>query len=344
MQVRAHTKPCHNNTFKMRLFFITTVLYFFCLVPHCQCLTAIRSRARLPMKRAFTTSIYDGEDSIYTFGGSEYRNPSFYDYKDILKYTISTDTIQIVNQLPLPLFYSSTSMDMSGNIFLFGGIERNAEGGLSYSPLIFKYFPKTNILQQISTRLPYRMYDMAAAKTSNNQVYLFGGSTQFNTFLFDMDSLSLTSGGRLPTRWEELKTTAVSDNLGNSFIFGHLDFAPAPVIKLNLQTLQMVMGQETLPYFRDRPASVWDGTNAYVIGGHFPVGNAIIQFNPVTMTHVLIPVTNFPGDGDSILSSTAAVYVEKLKRIYFMGGVSISLVGGASVYHDEIWYIDLELQ
>jgi hypothetical protein len=53
-----------------------------------------------------------------------------------------------------------------------------------------------------------------------------------------------------------------------------------------------------------------------------------------------ITVTNFPGrDGDAF-DLTSAVFVEKLNRIYFVGGWSISIEGFYRDYNN-IWFIDL---
>jgi hypothetical protein len=53
-------------------------------------------------------------------------------------------------------------------------------------------------------------------------------------------------------------------------------------------------------------------------------------------------VTNLPGgDGDEF-DLTSAVFVEKLNRIYIMGGQSTTIEGYYTNY-DRIWYIDLPL-
>jgi hypothetical protein len=53
-----------------------------------------------------------------------------------------------------------------------------------------------------------------------------------------------------------------------------------------------------------------------------------------------VPVTNYPGGDGAILDNTAAIYVEKLNRIYIFGGLTIT--NGVSSYLDKIWYIDLQ--
>jgi hypothetical protein len=52
-----------------------------------------------------------------------------------------------------------------------------------------------------------------------------------------------------------------------------------------------------------------------------------------------LPVLNYPGADGAIFDNTAAVYVEKLNRIYIFGGLTIT--DGYLRYLDKIWHIDL---
>jgi hypothetical protein len=52
-----------------------------------------------------------------------------------------------------------------------------------------------------------------------------------------------------------------------------------------------------------------------------------------------LPVTNYPGVDGAIFENTAAVYVEKLNRIYIFGGMATT--DGYPRYLDKIWYIDI---
>jgi hypothetical protein len=51
------------------------------------------------------------------------------------------------------------------------------------------------------------------------------------------------------------------------------------------------------------------------------------------------PVTNYPGISGTAFDETTAVYVEKLNRIYFFGGRTMT--NGTVKYQDSIWFIDL---
>jgi hypothetical protein len=57
-----------------------------------------------------------------------------------------------------------------------------------------------------------------------------------------------------------------------------------------------------------------------------------------------LPVANYPAGlseetGRSYFDYGSAVYVDKLNRIYIMGGLTSN--GTVVEYHDSIWYIDL---
>jgi hypothetical protein len=52
-------------------------------------------------------------------------------------------------------------------------------------------------------------------------------------------------------------------------------------------------------------------------------------------------VRGYPSGDGQILDSTAAVYVEKLNRIYIFGGVIMTKTNGNYRFLDNIWYIEL---
>jgi hypothetical protein len=54
-----------------------------------------------------------------------------------------------------------------------------------------------------------------------------------------------------------------------------------------------------------------------------------------------LPVADYPGGNETVFDDTAAVFVEKLNRIYIFGGLTRNRTGVVATYHDSIWYIDL---
>lgn len=61
-----------------------------------QTLTVEKSLVTLPYPAAGTASVYDGDDTIFIFGGYERSSYS----NKILKYSISTDNVTLVSQFP----------------------------------------------------------------------------------------------------------------------------------------------------------------------------------------------------------------------------------------------------
>lgn len=81
----------------------------------------VTMKARLPMGRAFTTAVRDGQYA-YIFGGqSEYVNGTGVDLDEILRYDPSTDTIEVL-QVKLP-FGTEAAMAVwiGSDAYIFGG-------------------------------------------------------------------------------------------------------------------------------------------------------------------------------------------------------------------------------
>src|SRR5665811_555736 len=79
-------------------------------------------KTRLPDKMIRTASIYDGNDSIYIIGG--YRPISGVTSEEILKFSITDETITQEASLPLQIQRGSAVLDNQGeNIYYFGGID-----------------------------------------------------------------------------------------------------------------------------------------------------------------------------------------------------------------------------
>src|SRR5687768_15935849 len=71
--------------------------------------------ARLPTGDHCHQLHYDGDDSIFVFGGCWPRTA-----RQILKYTLATDTISRIGTLPTDFIHGSVQSDDDGNVFLFG--------------------------------------------------------------------------------------------------------------------------------------------------------------------------------------------------------------------------------
>lgn len=103
-----------------------------------------------------------------------------------------------------------------------------------------------------------------------------------------------------------------------------------------------------MPYFKSYDSIVFDGrSHIYLIGSYLPTPDrpvrAVSEWNVDTFEHKLIPVDNFPfnGESDYFYYPPATVFVPKLNRIYHFGGTYQPTGGGNPVYLSSIWYLDL---
>jgi hypothetical protein len=65
------------------------------------------------------------------------------------------------------------------------------------------------------------------------------------------------------------------------------------------------------------------------------------RFNPKDTSTEFLPVANFPAGNNSLLEYTSAVYVERLNRIYLVGGSIRQNTTIIHEYQEKIWYIDI---
>ncbi len=87
-------------------------------------LTAIISNAKLPLKLLYTSSIYDGDDTIYIFGGKATTLDDRYGSRSpIYTYSIATDTISRIRSMDYTRYGAAISMGSNGNIYYTGGNE-----------------------------------------------------------------------------------------------------------------------------------------------------------------------------------------------------------------------------
>ncbi|OXA63368.1 uncharacterized protein LOC110863263 [Folsomia candida] len=316
---------------------------------------AVESKVKLPKAKHGSCAVYDGNDSIYILGGYSIDTPQS---SEIYKYTISSDNIAQIGELPLPVFEMSASIDTSGNIYTHGGMiefirENGTIGHVSLTE-IYRFDPVANTTSRVAD-LPAPNLEMVSIPGDMpNTVYILAGHHEREAIvLFNMTDLTVSRIANLQKAYWFM--TAVSSGDGFAFIFGNEDdnIAPTyPVAKVNLNTRQASYGPPTFPRLLGMPAAVWDGKFAYIIGGYGNISagyntDTIIQFDPSTLENKVITVANFPTNGNPELffAWTSAVYVPKLHRIYIFGGINRGLdgcvVADCTTWRDGIWYIDL---
>ena len=133
------------------------------------------------------------------------------------------------------------------------------------------------------------------------------------------------------------------ESQGAAYIFpSHVPAFPAytRIVKYNWARNEMDMLETSFPFMWYGTAAVWSGRYGYVIPGlraDVPVGS-IFQFDPETEQGQWIEVGGDPSWSPEERSGTAAVYVQKLNRIYAFG--SFKSGGG---FKSKIFYIELDL-
>ncbi|OXA39385.1 hypothetical protein Fcan01_25877 [Folsomia candida] len=285
----------------------------------CSQLYATKCLAKLPNPTQAPVVVYDGDDAIYVFGGSR-RNlpyPSVYS-NEILKYTISTDTIKLVAHLPLGLFLGTVTADGLGNYFYFGG---------AYSLGDSNYY---------STSFAYNQ--SMAYVTSGN--YLQNGVIKF-----DMQTYTWSKMADLPTLyrtafgfWDKSKEKAYLFGLGNAHANPPYDHVGYYVTPDHAQIEHFNIPNDDLEY----SAVTNDERDGFIVG-RLKQTNSLFWYQLQTGDGKYCPVSGLPGNDDVLLGGTGVALVPKLKRVYVFGGASRNLTTGLATTHDGIWHIDVDM-
>jgi len=290
-------------------------------------LTCIEAEAKLPQVSARHSSIYDGQDAIYTFGGYSdgYLNT-------IYKYSISQDTITLVQLIP-EISRGILTMH-NGSMLHIGGW--NGER----SKNIYKYSPESNRVEQVGQMLKVLMDGVALKyNDSSNIVQIVGNYWDYDSGLRCLNLSDLSSCGTTTLINKASEAFRGFVDKGFAYLFS-LNFPFSQVERIDLLTLESELLPAEFPKLKHPPSVVFDGRFGYIIGGYLELDtgipvNGIIRYDPETYNYEFIRVVNFPARSSEFYGYGTAVYVEKLHRIYMIGGST----SGAD--RNEIWYIDL---
>jgi hypothetical protein len=302
-------------------------------------LEGVLCNARLPSQREDVSVLYDGDDSIYVIGGYSFPNS----YKDVLKYSIPTDTIETIGNLPSPSSGGASILDGKGNIIHFGG-----RGG-SY---VYQISLQSEGIDIVAS-LPDTNYGFSAIKTVDQTVLIVGGIyNPFGIWSYSLNSTEtiqlsqdlpayrpLTSGV-----WDEARNSAYffggndEHNLYNNRVI--LLTPPEPGSNAGHWNITE-LSDEFPPLESGSSVALLVGDYVYLVAGYDK--SAILKFDPATRKTELLPVKNNPpnqGTNFRYFCCTGAAYVEKLQRIYMFGGSRDDIGNDPSTA--DIWYIDLD--
>lgn len=159
-----------------------------------QILTAEYLDVKLPHANGCPLPFYDEYDTIYFFGGCSDDT-----YTNILKFTVSTDTLEEIGVLPGRGQVGTVQSDGLGNIFYFGG------GDLGTQVYVFNTTPNSS--NTVAT-LPNRVRSGISMKynDSYSTVFILGGVGQNGEMLaFYMDTLNVSTVSTIVEQVSELE-------------------------------------------------------------------------------------------------------------------------------------------
>ncbi|XP_021964903.1 uncharacterized protein LOC110860150 [Folsomia candida] len=323
------------------------LLIFFSAFPYltdaadCSQLYAKKCDAHLPHPTQVPVVSYDGDDAIYIFGGCRWTlsGPDVYS-NEILKYTISTDTIQLVAHLPFGVYLGTLTADGLGNYFYFGG----AIPGYN-SHYVIKFNSYTNQVD-IVNRIPYYFHYSASFAVDQSTAYVMAGNLfQEGVIKFDMQTYAWEQMADLPTKFR----TAVAfwdKNKQAAYVFGQGNAAVSPpydqVIHEPAPDYGQIYNFQIPDDYLNVPAVSNDETDGFVVGGFKPT-ESLFWFQMQSWTGKYCPVVGLPGGDDVLFSRTGIAFVPNLNRLYVFGGASQNLNNYLETTHDTIWVIDVDL-
>jgi len=196
-----------------------------------------------------------------------------------------------------------------------------------------------------TSRMPSARYDAASIWDDvNKHAYTFGGyngSSSFNAILrfSPLDNTTVEMSATLPSN-RHLTSAVWDPRTEVAYIFGGRTGSSGgylnDILRWDSKSDALTKLNVSLPVQIAFTSAVWAGEEAWIVGGFSNVANnwpAVVRFNPATNQ-----VTSFQVEGlPDKLYATAAVYVERLTRIYIFGGY------GDGAYRQDIWYIDLDM-
>ncbi|OXA46043.1 Kelch-like protein 25 [Folsomia candida] len=306
----------------------------------CSLLYATLCRARLPAHTQAPLVSYDGADSIYIFGGARWYLSGWEVYSnEILKYTISTDSIALVAHLPKGLYLGTVTADGLGNYFYFGGAAPNMEDSKS----VYKFDSNTGQVTEVAIIRHDLQYSASFLYNSSVSYIQAGNLFQNGVIRFDHATNTWTRLTDLPTKfrtaaafWDKNAERAYIFGQGNAAVnppYDHVVYSPGPDIGA-ISNLQIPDD------FVQMMSATNDEREGFIVGGFHPTDSIYWYQLPFDVGEYC-PVAGLPGGGDVLFSRTGAAFVPKMRRVYVFGGGSQNLTSYLDKTHDEIWYIDV---
>ncbi|OXA54623.1 uncharacterized protein LOC118435606 [Folsomia candida] len=193
------------------LFFATSVIIF----TSATSLVAEYSSVTLPVTLYGSTIHYDGLDTVYLVGGTHNEELS----GDVIAYSISADTVQIVGAMPnIGFFGSVQQFEEDGNEFYYFGGYSDTTGDFSVVYKIEKMGEEELEITELA-QLPVDVMYSTSVAINTSTVLIVGGQGMENGLLFfNLDTETGTVvDATLPMELPYVTSTQVGDDF---YIFG----------------------------------------------------------------------------------------------------------------------------
>jgi hypothetical protein len=234
---------------------------------HGQVLESVLVGAKLPTALYLSTAVYDGNDSVYIFGGYDGSGTK----ADILRYSLPLDKVEKVSSLGIPTLGGLALPANDGvSIYYFGGSSNPTH--------VHKFNTATNETVRLRTDLPVPVYISGGVSSNGSSIFLFSGHFR-TTQEFNQTSETSQIRGDLPfqsgnnTSTTVRFTTAIQQKgvEDGVWLFAGNDPKPTnPVLLFSPtnNTVDIPSGNSnSLPRLYEIPVSVTDGRHGYLIGG-----------------------------------------------------------------------------
>lgn len=164
-------------------------------------LIAVETAAKLPKRLAHSAACYDEDDSIFIFGGWEEESAPNYESDKILRYNISTDSIETMPTiLPVGVMHGSVVMDNLGNFYYLGGYTVNEE-----SRAIFKYSPVDGVITEILNMHQSVVQPGGSFNWNATTAFFFaGGYVPKSILKFDTEANTINEVAELPLEFDQV--------------------------------------------------------------------------------------------------------------------------------------------
>lgn len=237
-----------------------------------QTLVATHLTARLPSSSYSMASYYDGDDSIYLFGGRD----EDIEFSRVSKFSISNGTLTSAGQLPnRGQTRSGAHLPTNGDqVFYFGSVDR----------AVHTYDPENQNSSTVGSTSPVSLYDASIVRYAedSNLAYILSGKS---VATFDMGNHA----------WNQMPDITLNITRKSVLVFGNMAYIFGiisvgenqryPIYTLNLDTFEVITTDHYFPGMLGDSAAVKVGEEAYILGGYWRTvlpTNGIIKFNSAT--------------------------------------------------------------